>query len=82
MWLVSELPGLSTSRGYAEGEQIQYLFEQVGTFDPRADKGSINLKLDRVEHWLKVGAKPSDTVKGIIKRFQKLQPQIPSAVAA
>lgn len=49
--------------------------EQVGTFDPRAEKGSINLKIDRVEHWLNVGAQPSDTVKGIIKKFRSLAPK-------
>jgi small subunit ribosomal protein S16 len=49
--------------------------EQVGTFDPRAEKGSINLKIDRVEHWLKVGAQPSDTVKSIIKKFRSLLPK-------
>ncbi len=48
--------------------------EQVGTFDPRVDKGSINLKIDRVEHWMKVGAQPSDTVKSLIKKFRKLVP--------
>lgn len=47
--------------------------EQVGTFDPRAEKG-IKLVLDRVEHWLSVGAQPSDTVKGLIKQFKKLVP--------
>jgi small subunit ribosomal protein S16 len=46
--------------------------EQLGTFDPRIEKGSIKLTLDRVEHWLKVGAKPSDTVKGLIKKFRAL----------
>ncbi len=48
--------------------------EQVGTFDPRAEKASINLKLDRVEHWIKVGAQPSNTVKGLIKKFRALVP--------
>ena len=48
--------------------------EQVGTFDPRAEKGSINLKIDRIDHWLKVGAQPSDTVKGLIKRARALAP--------
>ena len=48
--------------------------EQVGTFDPRAEKGSINLKIERIEHWLKVGAQPSDTVKGLIKKFKALIP--------
>lgn len=46
--------------------------EQVGTFDPRAAKDSLNLKIDRVDHWIKVGAQPSDTVKSLIKQFRKL----------
>lgn len=50
--------------------------EQVGTYDPRVEKGSIKLEISRVEHWLKVGAQPSDTVKGLIKKFRKLQPAI------
>ena len=49
--------------------------EQLGTFDPRAAKGSINLKIDRVDHWLNVGAQPSNTVKGIIKQFRTLLPK-------
>lgn len=48
--------------------------EQVGTFDPRVEKGSINLKIDRVDHWLQVGAQPTDTVKGLIKKFRTLVP--------
>lgn len=48
--------------------------EQLGTFDPRVEKGSIKLAMDRVEHWLKVGAQPSDTVKGLIKKFKSLTP--------
>lgn len=48
--------------------------ELMGTFDPRADKNSINLKIDRIDHWLKIGAQPSDTVKGIIKKFRAQAP--------
>ncbi|MGH7249558.1 MAG: 30S ribosomal protein S16 [Minisyncoccia bacterium] len=48
--------------------------EQVGTFDPRAEKGSLTLMIDRVDHWLSVGAQPSDTVKGLIKKFRSLAP--------
>ncbi len=48
--------------------------EQIGTFDPRVEKGSINLQLERVEHWLRVGARPSDTVKGLIRKFRALVP--------
>lgn len=50
--------------------------EQLGTFDPRVEKGSINLKIDRVQHWLSVGAQPSDTVKGLIRKFKKIAPAV------
>lgn len=46
--------------------------EQVGTFDPRAAKNALNLKIDRIDHWLNVGAQPSDTVKSLIKQAKKL----------
>lgn len=49
--------------------------EQIGTFDPRVEKGSINLQLDRIDHWLKLGAQPSDTVKSLIKKFRSLVPK-------
>jgi len=49
--------------------------EQVGTFDPRIEKGSIKLLLDRVDHWLSVGAQPSDTVRDLIRKFRKLAPK-------
>lgn len=41
--------------------------EQIGTFDPRVEKAGVNLKLDRVDHWLGVGAQPSETVGRLIK---------------
>lgn len=49
--------------------------EQIGTFNPRVEKGSINLKMERIDHWLNVGAQPSDTVKGLIKKFRNLLPK-------
>jgi small subunit ribosomal protein S16 len=52
--------------------------EQVGTYDPRAEKAPINLKLDRIEHWQNVGAKPSETVMDLIKKFRALQPVSPA----
>lgn len=41
--------------------------EQIGTFDPRVEKAGVSLKLDRVDHWLGVGAQPSETVGRLIK---------------
>ena len=40
--------------------------EQVGTYDPKKTAHGINLQLDRVEHWVKLGAMPSDTVRDIV----------------
>ena len=42
--------------------------EQVGTYDPRTTQTQVNLKLERVDHWLNVGAQPSDTVRSLIKK--------------
>lgn len=52
--------------------------EKVGTYDPLSDKAQIDLKLDRIEHWAKTGAKPSETVAQLIKRFKALQPKVPA----
>ena len=57
--------------------------EQVGTHDPLQPKGSadrVKLKLDRVQHWLAVGAQPTDRVArfldaaGVTKRDGKVNP--------
>lgn len=55
--------------------------EQIGTFNPRVEKGQINLEIERIEHWLKVGARPSNTVKGLIKTFKSLAPPTAKAEA-
>jgi small subunit ribosomal protein S16 len=49
--------------------------EDVGIYDPTQEPERIELKTDRVEHWLKVGAKPSQTVAAVIKRAKKAAPQ-------
>ena len=48
--------------------------EQVGTYDPRTTQTQVNLKLDRVDHWVSVGAQPSDTVRSLIKKVRRAQP--------
>jgi small subunit ribosomal protein S16 len=47
--------------------------EVLGTYDPVAKrrKDKCLLKLDRADHWLGVGAQPSDTVRGLINRFRR-----------
>lgn len=52
--------------------------EVVGTYSPVAKPASVKLDHERIEHWIKNGAQPSDTVKRLIK----LNPaQAPSAAA-
>ncbi len=42
--------------------------EQVGTLDPLSDPRTIDLKEDRVKHWISVGAQPSDTCAHVIEK--------------
>ena len=41
--------------------------EVVGTYSPVAKPASVNLKHDRIEHWMKNGAQPSDTIRRLMK---------------
>lgn len=41
--------------------------EQVGTYDP-TKQPSLALRAERVEHWLKRGATPTESVANLIRR--------------
>jgi small subunit ribosomal protein S16 len=43
--------------------------ELVGTVDPLSDPATINLKEDRIKHWIGVGARPSKTAAEIIDKI-------------
>ena len=45
--------------------------EDVGTYDPTRSPARIQLRQERVDHWLKVGARPSETVAMLIKRSRR-----------
>jgi small subunit ribosomal protein S16 len=42
--------------------------DQIGTYDPAFDPPRVTLKKDPTERWLKAGAKPSETVRKLIKQ--------------
>jgi len=44
--------------------------EVLGTYNPQAHARSeeLKLKMERVDHWLQVGAQPTDTAKSLIKQ--------------
>jgi small subunit ribosomal protein S16 len=48
--------------------------EIVGTYNPRTNPASVDLKRDRIEHWVKNGAQLSD-------RVEKLMSKAPAASA-
>ena len=42
--------------------------EEVGYWDPSKEPPVVSVKTDRVAHWIKQGAKPSETVKSVLKK--------------
>ena len=58
---------VADSRSPRDGKII----EQIGTFDPMTNPSTINLDKEKVEAWIKNGAKPTDTVKSLIERASK-----------
>jgi small subunit ribosomal protein S16 len=55
---------VSDSRSPRDGR----LIEQVGSYDPKAATGGLKLDREKIESWLKRGAKPSQTVSELIKK--------------
>jgi small subunit ribosomal protein S16 len=43
--------------------------EVVGTYNPRTDPASVDLKKDRIEHWVSKGAKMSETVARLVSKY-------------
>ena len=44
--------------------------ENVGTYNPMGETMKVELKHDRIQHWLSVGAQPTETVASLIKHNQ------------
>jgi small subunit ribosomal protein S16 len=42
--------------------------EVVGTYNPRTNPETLTLDRERIAHWVKQGARPSDTVRTLIAR--------------
>ena len=53
------------SRSPRDGRHIEVL----GYYNPMTEPLTIELKMDRVNYWLGVGAQPSDTAASLIKRY-------------
>ena len=68
---------VADSRSPRDGKFI----EIVGTYDPKKKDHNSTLKLDRVEHWISKGAKPSDTVRSLVKKNRKVAASTPALTA-
>ena len=45
--------------------------EEIGTYNPKLKGENFKVKLDRADHWIKVGAQPSNTVRSLLKKARK-----------
>jgi len=52
----------------SESKRDGRFIERVGTYNPLTDPAIVTLKQERVDYWLKQGAKPTDTVKSLLKK--------------
>jgi len=58
--------GVMDSRSPRDGRVI----EELGWYDPEAKDADkqVSLNRERIEHWLSVGAQPSETVTNLLER--------------
>jgi small subunit ribosomal protein S16 len=45
--------------------------EVVGHYDPRKDPAVVKIDTERTEYWIGKGARPSDTVRSLLKQQAK-----------
>jgi small subunit ribosomal protein S16 len=55
------------TRNARDGRHI----EQIGVYDPTREPVEFRYDEARMEHWLKVGAQPSDTIRELLKKAKR-----------
>ena len=56
--------------------------EIIGQYQPQLGENAINLKMDRVEYWMNVGALPTVTVRSLLRRAGILKSRHEARLAA
>ncbi len=46
------------------------IIEKIGTYNPMTEPSEIHIDKEKVEKWIKNGAKPTDTVKALIEKVK------------
>lgn len=52
--------------------------EILGTYNPLHSPAQIELNAERIQYWQSKGAKPSDTVANLLRRYQERQAAAPA----
>lgn len=55
---------VADSRSPRDGRCI----EEIGTYDPLANPAAITVDAEKAQNWIKNGAQPTDTVRGLLKK--------------
>ena len=42
--------------------------EEIGTYNPLTEPATINVDAEKAQNWIKNGAQPTDTVRGLLKK--------------
>jgi small subunit ribosomal protein S16 len=58
---------VADSRGPRDGKFI----EIIGTYDPKKTGQNSSFSVERADYWISKGARPSDTVRSLIKKQRK-----------
>ncbi len=55
---------LAEGRSRLQGDIV----ENLGTYNPRSKPAQVNVNKARIEHWLRRGARPSDSVRTLLSK--------------
>ncbi len=64
-------------RRQRDGRPLEFL----GTYEPKSDPIQVNLKLDRVDHWVGRGARLSPTAAALANRARRARAAAPAEPA-
>jgi small subunit ribosomal protein S16 len=56
--------------------------ENLGTYNPRSKPAKVEINKERVQHWLKRGARPSDSVRTLIAKHLSRDLSVPAETPA
>ena len=42
--------------------------EEIGTYNPLTNPAVVNIDVEKAQNWIKNGAQPTDTVRGLLKK--------------